>query len=130
MKKFIILFIILLLSITGFAQKDGENIVIGKYKKIYSKILKEDRLLLVKLPKNYDNDIEKYPVLYLLYGDYMEQYFADAVSTIHKLSESGKIPKMIIIGVGNTERYRDLLPIDRRGSIENAEKFHSFFQKN
>jgi len=43
-----------------FAQKDGDDIVIGKYKTIHSHILDEDRLLFVHLPREY-GDTKRYP---------------------------------------------------------------------
>lgn len=128
MKKVIILMLAtLLISTHLISQKDGEDIVIGKYRRLYSEKLGENRLLMIKLPVHYNKANKSYPVLYLLYADYMEQYFADTVSIVHKLSQSGKIPQMIIVGVGNTMRYRDLLPVDRRGSSKDSERFFSFF---
>ncbi len=111
----------------SFAQEDGEDIVLGKYRVVHSRILDEDRLLFVHLPREYENTQLAYPVLYLLYVD-IYNYFADAVIITEKLGGTGEIPPVIIIGVANTNRYRDLLPVKTRerseaGGSDNFLKF-------
>jgi predicted alpha/beta superfamily hydrolase/TolA-binding protein len=92
-----------------FAQQDGDDIVIGKYRTIHSHILNEDRLLFVHLPKEYEDTQLRFPVLYVLYVD-LYDYFTEAVTTTEKLGGTGETPPMIVVGVANTNRYRDLLP--------------------
>ncbi len=113
-----------------FAQKDGDDIVIGKYSIIHSSILDEDRLLYIHLPRDYEDTQLSYPVLYLLYVD-IYNYFADATITTEKLGGTGEIPPVIIIGVANTNRYRDLLPAKIRGRNEGggADNFLRFFEE-
>ncbi len=113
-----------------FAQKDGDDIALGKYGVIHSQILDEDRLLFVHLPRGYEDTQLAYPVLYLLYVD-IYNYFADAVIITEKLGGTGEIPPVIIIGVANTNRYRDLLPIKTRGRSEagGAENFLRFLEE-
>jgi predicted alpha/beta superfamily hydrolase len=101
----------------SFAQKDGDDIVIGKYKVIHSQILDEDRLLFVHLPQEYEDTQLSYPVLYILYVD-VYNYFADAARITERLGPTGEMPPLIIIGVANTNRYRDLLPIKTRDRSE------------
>jgi predicted alpha/beta superfamily hydrolase/TolA-binding protein len=109
------------------AQSDGDEITIGTYCMLHSNILNEDRLLYVHLPRGYEHTQLKYPVLYLLYVD-IYNYFADAATITEKLGGTGEIPPMIIIGVANTNRYRDLLPVKtshlpESGEAENHLKF-------
>ena len=113
-----------------FAQKDGEDIVLGKYRVIHSQILDEDRLLFVHLPREYEDTQLAYPVLYLLYVD-IYNYFADAAIITEKLGGTGEIPPVIIIGVANTNRYRDLLPVKTRSRSEagGAENFLRFLEE-
>ena len=113
----------------GFAQQDGEDIVIGTYRTMHSDILDEDRLLFIHLPRSYETTQLAYPVLYLLYVD-IYNYFADAVITTEKLGGTGEMPPMIIVGVANTNRYRDLLPVPTRGRSEGggAGKFLQFLE--
>jgi len=102
-----------------FSQKDGEDIVLGKYRVIHSQILDEDRLLFVHLPREYEDTQLAYPVMYLLYVD-IYNYFADAAIITEKLGGTGEIPPVIIIGVANTNRYRDLLPVKSRERSESG----------
>jgi predicted alpha/beta superfamily hydrolase len=113
-----------------FAQKDGDDIAIGKYRVIHSQILDEDRLLFVHLPREYEDTQLDYPVLYLLYVD-IYNYFADGAIITEKLGGTGEMPPVIIIGVANTNRYRDLLPVKTRGRSEGggAENFLRFLEE-
>jgi len=113
-----------------FAQKDGDDIVIGKYKTIHSYILDEDRLLFIHLPQEYGDTQLSYPVLYLLWVD-LYDYFAEAALVSEKLGSTGAIPPVIIVGVANTNRYRDLLPVKTRSSGEGggADNFLKFFEE-
>ncbi len=109
------------------AQEDGEDVSIGHYRMLHSAVLDEDRLLLVALPKGYDESDRSYPVLYLLYGGQVRGYFAEAVNIVDRLSEAGEIPQMIVAGVANVERYRDLRPIGERSVPGAVDRFIEFF---
>jgi predicted alpha/beta superfamily hydrolase/Flp pilus assembly protein TadD len=128
------LFIAGLILIAGqessFAQADGDDIIIGKYKTIHSNVLDEDRLLFVHLPRDYEDTNLSYPVLYLFYVD-VYNYFMDAAMNTQKLGSTGEMPPVIIIGVANTNRYRDLLPAKKRGRDEGggADKFLQFIDE-
>jgi len=113
------------------AQEDGDDIVIGRYKIIHSNILDEDRLLLIHLPREYDETRLSYPVLYLLYGQDINNYFAEAVIITEKLGATGEIPPVIIVGVANTNRYRDNLPEKIRGRSDSggADNFLRLFEE-
>jgi predicted alpha/beta superfamily hydrolase len=111
----------------SLAQEDGDPVSIGIYRKLHSKILNEDRMLLVNLPKGYNATTNSYPVLYILYGGQPEGYFAEAVHIVCRLNEATRIPDMIIVGVKNTDRYRDCLPINRNGEPGGADNFLKFF---
>jgi len=130
----VIVFLCILLFFSGqklcFAQKDGEDIVLGKYRVIHSQILDEDRLLFIHLPRGYEDTQLVYPVMYLLYVD-IYNYFADAAIITEKLGGTGEIPPVIVIGVANTNRYRDLLPVKTRGRSEagGSENFLRFLEE-
>jgi hypothetical protein len=104
-------------SYLELARMDGESITLGTYRTIHSNILNEDRLLWIHLPKEYEDTGLAYPFLILLYVD-LYNYFTDAVSITEKLGETGEIPPVIIVGVANTNRYRDLLPYPTRWAPE------------
>ena len=113
--------------ISTSAQEDGDPVSIGTYRILQSKILNEDRMLLVNLPNGYNETTNSYPVLYILYGGQPEGYFAEAVHIVCRLNEATRIPDMIIVGVKNTDRYRDCLPINRNGEPGGADNFLKFF---
>jgi len=106
--------------------EDGTPVSIATVRKIQSAALDEERTLLVSLPTNYEDTQFRYPVLYVLYGDQVRGYMAETVHEVDRLAESGVIPQMIIVGVANVERYRDLSPVPRRGNPSGIDKFVGF----
>jgi hypothetical protein len=89
---FMLLFSLMLNQSYLQAQEDGDDVVLGKYKLIHSNILDEDRLLLIHLPREYGETRLSYPVLYLLYGQDINNYFAEAVIVTEKLGTTGGTP--------------------------------------
>jgi predicted alpha/beta superfamily hydrolase len=89
---------------------DKENIVIGKIDSIQSNILGENRKIWVHVPDGGANSKERFPVVYVLDGD---GHFSSVVGMIQQLSTingNTMCPKMIIVGIPNTDRTRDLTP--------------------
>lgn len=89
---------------------DYEDYVIGKYVKVYSEILGEERTILVRLPGGYDESEKRYPVFYLLDGEH-ESLFANAVSSIEFPRDDRNAMSMILVAVVNTDRSRDMFPV-------------------
>ena len=87
----LVIFSILIFQNFCYAQEDGEDIVIGKYRKIHSNILNEDRLLMIHLPRHYENSDMRYPVIYVLYGQNINDYFAPAVIHTENLGNTFKV---------------------------------------
>ena len=112
-----------------FSQSDGDDITIGKYRVIHSKILNEDRTLLIHLPRGYKNDKQYFPVVYMLYGNHITTYFAEAVSILDNLGPTGRIPECILVGIMNTNRYRDLLPKTPDGKPTGIANFTRFLKE-
>ncbi len=73
---------------------------------IDSSILGEKRRVLIHLPKNY-NKSKTYPVLYVLDGSSQDFRMA---AIIEILNYTELVPEMIIVGIPNTDRNRDLTP--------------------
>lgn len=111
------------------AQNDGDDVVIGKYRVLHSRIFDENRLLVVHLPRGYETDRISYPVLYHLYGDNIPDYFAPALIACDKLGQTGEAPPMIIVGVANTNRYRDNRGFQSDGAAGGAGAFIRFFKE-
>lgn len=111
MKKIILLLIGTLFHLYTFSQ--SEEIVLGTIESLHSEILDEDRKLWIYVPKGNDNDVftkQRYPVVYLLDGD---GHFFSVAGMIRQLSEVNAntvLPKMIVVGIPNTNRMRDLTP--------------------
>lgn len=71
-----------------------------------SEILEEKRNILVHLPRGYDTRT-KYPVLYVLDGS-SQDFRMSGIAEILNIAEV--VPEMIIVGIPNTNRNRDLTP--------------------
>jgi uncharacterized protein len=103
--------IILIIVSWYFLRISGQD-----YKKIHSNILEETRAFLVHLPEGYETSNERYPVLYLLDGGNVKIHSRDithytrAVATLKELANT-KMPKLILVGIANTNRTRDMLPV-------------------
>lgn len=75
--------------------------------KIDSKVMGEQRTVLVHLPQSYRAGSRAYPVLYMT--DAPAQ-FDHTVATATFLARQGRMPEVIVVGVTNTDRTRDLTP--------------------
>ena len=103
-----------LLTINSFAQQkdarypEGQTSVpFGIVDTLNSKILGEQRILNIYLPDGFNpKSAAAYPVIYLLDGTAHEDYphIAGLVQFLHMY---GLIPKSILVGIANVDRYRD-----------------------
>jgi hypothetical protein len=115
----------------GISQEDGTPVVLGTYRTLSSEILGEDRTLQVSLPRGYEESNLGYPVIYLLYSDRVEGYFAQAVNDLYHMGMD-RMPPAILVGIPNTQRYRDLLPWARRPEATeegHADRFLRFLKE-
>jgi predicted alpha/beta superfamily hydrolase len=85
----------------------GELITIGETITLQSKVMGEERTILVSTPPGYEQSAERYPVLYMTDGD---QHITHTRGTVDFLAANGLMPQLIIVGVTNTDRTRDLTP--------------------
>lgn len=141
MKKILIFGITILttsiISIVLFSYLTGnptypESVVLTT---IHSKILNEEREVIIHLPNNYDKK-KKYPVMYVLDGSSQDKHIANKFDV---LSSAGYIPETIVVGipnVGGKGRQRDYTPpymkmdIDEKDSPLGAgDQFLSFMEK-
>lgn len=74
---------------------------------IDSKVMGEQRVAIVYLPASYARGSASYPVLYLTDGD---AHIAHTAFTMDFLARNGRMPEMIVVGITNTDRTRDLTP--------------------
>jgi uncharacterized protein len=73
-----------------------------------SAVLGEDRIVLVRTPAGYETNKLSYPVLYMTDGD---AHMGHTASTIEFLTRNGRIADLIVVGITNTDRTRDLTPV-------------------
>lgn len=108
--KRLFLFVLLALSVTAAAQDRQQITRLG----LKSVVLGEERFVLVRTPTGYQGNGQRYPVLYLTDG---EGQMDHTVTTIDFLARNGRIPELIVVGIANTDRTRDLTPTN--GTLRN-----------
>ena len=74
---------------------------------IASKKVNETRIINVWLPSEYGKSTDSLPVLYMLDGGIQED-FPHVANTLAQLIELKKIQPIILVGIENTQRRRDL----------------------
>jgi predicted alpha/beta superfamily hydrolase len=109
-----------------------EPVAIGEKFQIESKVLAETRTYVIHTPASYKSGKDAYPVLVLQDA---ENNFAHTSAAVNLLSGNGRIPAMIVVGINNTDRRRDMTPSKPstgfggtpfEGSAGGADKFLSF----
>jgi len=84
-----------------------EPLTMGEAFALESKVMAEQRRVIVWTPAHYAEGTRAYPVLYLTDAD---RQFGHTVTTVEFLSRNGRMPPMIVVGLFNTDRTRDLTP--------------------
>jgi predicted alpha/beta superfamily hydrolase len=106
LNAFILPTLVLLMSVAASAQAPiiydaPERLVIK------SQVLGEERTVLIRTPAAYARSTERFPVLYMTDGDAHIQHTS---GTISFLARNARMPEMIVVGITNTDRTRDLTP--------------------
>ncbi|MFC2161252.1 alpha/beta hydrolase [Acidobacteriota bacterium] len=96
---------------------------------IYSQVLDEERTVSISLPEQYESSKKKYSVLYVLDAEGDKSFF-QSTSTVAGLHNKGKTPQMLVVGVWNTQRNRDMIPaaVSHRPSSGGSDKFLAFLK--
>jgi predicted alpha/beta superfamily hydrolase len=77
---------------------------------LHSSVLNEDRKVYIHCPKLDSSDVNKrFPVLYLMDGDNHFELLSQYVDYLSRPDVSA-MPKIIVVGIPNTKRVRDLTP--------------------
>jgi len=102
---------------------------------LHSNVMGEDRRLIIHLPRNYSQDVnKKYPVMYVLDGTSQDGHTFDKLNV---LSDAGLVPAAIVVGLPNTRgnRERDQTPPYMRRNVDDeksafgaGDKFLSFIE--
>ena len=131
MRKFIfplfVCFVVLISSLAAPGQQQVASIAHFRHT-ITSKALGEDRTILVRVPANYERSVQRFPVLLML--DAHAPQNGMMASIIESQSYAGAMPEMILVGIQNTNRTRDLTPTktERAGS-GGGDKFLDFVEQ-
>ena len=75
--------------------------------KINSAVLGEERTILVRVPPGYETNKLRYPVLYMTDGN---AHIVHTSATVEFLAQNGRMSELIVVGITNTDRTRDLSP--------------------
>lgn len=103
---------------------------------IHSNVLNEDRVIWVRMPAAAQVKKERYAVLYMTDGG---TNVNEIGSTIDFLADTNFMPPLIVVGIANTDRVRDLTPshagvkhsdgtVDPMPTSGGADKFLDFIQ--
>ena len=110
---------------------DIRFINIGTIKTLESEILGEEREIWVHVPesaKESERLNKIYPVLYLLDGNSHFHSVTGLISQFSQTSGYTEFPEMIVVGVLNTDRTRDLTPTNVNGTSGGNSKFNRFLE--
>ena len=95
----------------------------------------EERTINVWLPETYGTTTDSFPVIYMADGGIAED-FPHIANTIAKLIQEKKIPPVILVGIENTQRRRDLTgftEVEKDKEIApvvgGSEKFRAFIKE-
>jgi predicted alpha/beta superfamily hydrolase len=143
MKLFFFTLLFIGVTAAGAQTVKDNRIILGNTDSVKSQILNETRKVWVYVPASYNPKAahkQLYPVVYLLDGD---DHFPSVVGMIQQLSEvngNSICPDMIVVGITNTDRTRDLTPTNSLFSPDRkktdglktsggGEKFTAFIEK-
>lgn len=102
-------FLFILVALTSCSNASKPNDPIPKHEtfKIQSKQVGEKRVINVWTPENYKTSKDSLPVMYMADGGIKED-FPHIVNTLAKLIKEKKIKPLLLVGIENTQRRRDL----------------------
>ena len=122
-----VLIILVFCALPVYSQKPL-HFSFGTQYTIHSKILNEDRTVLVSTPVRYERDHLRCPVLYIMDG---RSSFLFASGIVDFLSRNNEIPPLIVVAIPNTDRDRDFTPTNVKalGNSGGADAFLDFLEK-
>lgn len=131
MKKFIFPLFIQLFVFVSPSITTAQQLVasVAHYRHtISSKVLGEDRTILVRVPPGYEETTQRFPVVLML--DAHAPQNGMMASIIESQAFAGTMPEMILVGIQNTNRTRDLTPTKtERADSGGGDKFLDFVEQ-
>ncbi len=118
----------LLNVVAAFGQTPQIASVVHFQHTIESTVLGETRSILVHVPPTYARSARRYPVVYMT--DAHAPQNAMMAGITEQQAWGGMMPEVMIVGIQNTNRSRDLTPTDdgKVGSVGGADKFLKFIE--
>lgn len=122
-------FAALLFISTAVLGQDSQIVQTSDKITIQSRILKEERSIVIRVPADYKNGSDRYPVVYVLDGQ--GALVSLMTGTIEHLVWSDLMPEMIQVNIPNTIRPRDMTPAPISGQPETggAASFLQFIEQ-
>ena len=131
-----LLFILVALTSCSNASQPNDPIPEHETFKIQSKQVAEERVINVWTPENYKATKDSLPVMYMADGGIIDEDFPHIANTIAELMKTKKIPPIILVGIANTQRRRDLtgpteVAKDKEiaSIVGGSEKFRAFIKE-
>lgn len=120
---------LLTLAISAYSQVPQVASAVHDQHKINSSVLGEERTILVRVPAAYRQGDARFPVMYML--DAHPPQNSMMVGLIEQQAWSGIMPEMILVGIQNVVRTRDMTPTasERSPGSGGADKFLDFLQR-
>jgi len=116
---------ILSFSIGAFGQTTLTSVVHNIHK-LQSEVLGEERTILVRVPARYAYSTDKFPVTYML--DAHPPQNAMMAGILDQQTWANQIPEMILVGIQNIDRLRDMTPTKTAPGGGEADKFLRFIE--
>ncbi|WP_159801660.1 alpha/beta hydrolase [Flavobacterium sp. MK4S-17] len=135
--KVILSFLYMLAALAGCSKVSQPNDPIPPHETftIQSKHVGEERIINVWTPEGYKTNTDSLPVMYMADGGIKED-FPHIANTLAKLIKEKKISPLILVGIENTQRRRDLTgftEVEKDKEIApvvgGSEKFRAFIQE-
>ena len=136
MKKIYYLLLVGIISLVSCSNSSQLNDPIPTHETftIKSKHIGEDRIINVWTPQNYKTSIDSLGVMYMADGGIKED-FPHIANTLSKLIKEKKIKPIILVGIQNTQRRRDLTGFTEVAKdkeiapiVGGSEKFRTFIK--
>ena len=116
----------------GQIKTDSVKVSTGITFNLHSKTLGEDRNIMIGLPDGYEKSTKKYPVFYLLDGQWCFSFTKQMVDWESR-TRYGMMPEMIIVSLntGGDNRTRDLTPTQDKNNKSGggADKLYQFIKE-
>lgn len=130
--------LLLIATLTGCSNAKQPNDPVPTHDEftIESKQVEETRHINVWTPPEYKTSKDSLPVMYMADGGIIDEDFPHIANTLAELIKAKKIPPIILVGIANTERRRDLTgpteienDKERGSNIGGSEKFRAFIKE-